>query len=151
MLQEVLLDADADMAAANLKPGLEQEGPSIPQKDTKTPQPPSQHKQPNLEATDQLTSQTVEAGPWSSFSNAKSGLQTRKQSGHQSDSAATLRAPGNEHSGLNRKGPVADQDCCTACDNSVDQSQSKSSKPNTAAVASTSADAYLEEICVHES
>jgi len=57
LLQEVLLDADADMTAATLKTKLDASGPDARQDHAHNPLPPSQDKQPDLSAQSHVQTQ----------------------------------------------------------------------------------------------
>ena len=59
LLQEVLLDADADMSAANPKTKLDLSGSDAPQGHDHNVLPPSQDKQPDLSAQSQIQAQQV--------------------------------------------------------------------------------------------
>lgn len=61
LLQEVLLDADADMTGATLKTKLVASGWYARQDNAHNPIPPSQDKQPDLSAQSQVQAQQVES------------------------------------------------------------------------------------------
>ena len=59
LVQEVLLDADADMTAANIKTRLDASGPDARQDCAHNPLPPSQEKQPDLSSQSHAQAQQV--------------------------------------------------------------------------------------------
>ena len=59
LVQEVLLDADADMTAATLKTKLDASGPHARQDHAHNPLPPSQDKRPDLAAQSQVQAQQI--------------------------------------------------------------------------------------------
>ena len=88
LLQEVLLDADADMTAATLKTKLDTSGQDARQDHAHNPLPPSQDKQPDLAEQSQVQAQQV------ANTDTHFHLQARDMESEQgeADSAACMKA-----------------------------------------------------------
>ncbi len=85
LLQEVLLDADADMTAVNLKTKLDASGPNARQEHAHNPLPPSQDKQPDLAAQSQVQAQQIASA------DMHSQLQAREVESQQGDAETVAR------------------------------------------------------------
>ncbi len=93
LLQEVLLDADADMSAANLKTKLDASGLDARQDHTHNPLPPSQDKQPDMSAQSQVQAQQVASA------DTHSQLQAREVESEQGDTETVARMKASQKMG----------------------------------------------------